>query len=798
MGLEDGVKVDIGDDVRDHSVARGWLRWLKVKLGGKSLAYQLRLLALVTALPLLLLAVIVFNEMVSRERENVRQALLQNARTLVGVIDNEINTHAVIGSTLALSQRLRAGDFPVFWTHARQALQFVPGAWLSVTTPDGATLFDTLHPIGTSLQKHAMPDLIARAFQTGQFQVSDLVAASAANPMAVMIIVPVIHDGAPLYALSIAVPSATFLRLLEKQFPQTFVVAVIDRKSAFIARIPEHTERVGTLAAQGWRDEIARSAQGWSENVSVDGYPIVTGYSPTERGWSVGVARRVDELTQPLNRVLWTLSIVGTLLLLSSLALAWWLSERAGRNMKALAISARVVGQGQPMVPLVPSFREARTIRASLAVASEELRRRGSELARINANLESEVASRTRELEAEMRRREQSESVLRQTQKIDALGQLTGGIAHDFNNMLTVVIGNLDTMLRRLRVLDDAQATRLIKPAEAAMKGARSAATLTQRMLAFARQQPLAPKPVDLRQLVSGMADMLTRTTGETIKIETVSGAGLWPVLADDNQLENALLNLVVNARDAMPNGGLITIETSNTFLDQAYAVQAGGVEPGQYVMLSVSDTGSGIPADKIEKVFEPFFTTKPAGQGTGLGLAMIHGFVKQSGGHIRIYSEIGQGTAVKIYLPRLNQSDSSVTRAATGKRAALRPGNGETILLVEDDDGVRSYAVEVLREAGYRIIEASDAESALRHFSNAEAIDLLFTDVVLGGTMNGRQLADAVAKLRPELPVVFTTGYTRNAIVHHGRLDAGVTLLSKPYASADLLEIISASIDRA
>jgi CheY-like chemotaxis protein len=362
--------------------------------------------------------------------------------------------------------------------------------------------------------------------------------------------------------------------------------------------------------------------------------------------------------------------------------------------------------------------------------------------------------------------------------------------------MLTIVIGNIDTLQRRLRNTDPAISAPLLKPAEAAMKGARSAAKLTHRLLAFARQQPLAPKPVDVRTLVADMADMMTRMAGETVKIETVSGAGLWPALADENQLENALLNLVVNARDAMPNGGQITVETSNAYLDESYVAPIGDIKAGQYVMLSVSDTGTGIPPDKIDKVFEPFFTTKPPGQGTGLGLAMIHGFVKQSGGHIRIYSEVNEGTTVKIYLPRMPAADPSPVEPPERKQPVARAVAGETILLVEDDDGVRDYAVDVLRDAGYQVIALADGKSALAALSETERVDILFTDVVLGGDINGRQLAEEFSKQRPGVPVLFTTGYTRNAIVHHGRLDAGVNLLNKPYTSQQLGDKLRELID--
>lgn len=760
---------------------------LSVDLGRRTLAFQLRLLALATALPLLLLAMIIFLQMVNQERQSIRQGLLTNARTLAGLVDSEIGTHAAIASTLANSPELQAGNFQEFWQEANKALEFVPGSWLKVTSPDGTTLMATLVPVGTALPILAAQELVARAFATGKIQVSDVLLAATSQRLSILVMVPVYRDGKPIFCITIGVPPDRFLKLLETQYSQDYVVAIADRQGKFVARIPEHTERLGTQIAPGWRKAIAEAREGWSQNVSVEGNWILTGYAPTSHGWTVGVAQLEAELDQPVRQLLWSIAIVASVLLLSSLGLAWWLSSRAGRNMAALAEAARAIGQGTQALPQQPSFLEAHIIAESLATASKELHQRGEDLERINNQLETQVSERTSDLVAEMRRREEIEGTLRQSQKMDAIGQLTGGIAHDFNNMLTIVIGNIDTLQRRLRNADPEISAPLLKPAEAAMKGARNAAKLTHRLLAFARQQPLAAKPVDVRTLVSDMADMMTRMAGETVKIETVSGAGLWPALADENQLENALLNLVVNARDAMPNGGQITVETSNAYLDESYVAQVGDIKAGQYVMLSVSDTGTGIPPDKIHKVFEPFFTSKPPGQGTGLGLAMIHGFVKQSGGHIRIYSEVNEGTTVKIYLPRMPAADTPPVERSERKQPVARALAGETILLVEDDDGVRDYAVEVLRDAGYQVIALADGKSALAALSETERVDILFTDVVLGGDLNGRQLAEEFSKKFPGVPVLFTTGYTRNAIVHHGRLDAGVNLLNKPYTSQQL-----------
>jgi signal transduction histidine kinase/CheY-like chemotaxis protein len=412
------------------------------------------------------------------------------------------------------------------------------------------------------------------------------------------------------------------------------------------------------------------------------------------------------------------------------------------------------------------------------------------------------LRERSRQLEAEAALRAQTEETLRQSQKLEAIGQLTGGIAHDFNNLLTIIMGNLYTLKRRLAATaGGGPPADLAGPVDIALQGARSAAQLTQRLLAYARRQPLEPVPCDLNRLISSMSELLRRTLGETINVETVLSGGLWQTFVDPNRVENALLNLTINARDAMPDGGRLTIETANIYLDDAYAARFGDVTAGQYVLLSVTDTGTGIAAELIEKVFEPFFTTKGQGEGSGLGLSMVHGFVKQSGGHVRIYSEVGHGTSVKIYLPRAMEITETAAvpaeRIAVMADGAFAAQPGEAILVVEDNAGVRQYAAQILSELGYSVYEASTAAAALALIRSKHRIDLLFTDVVLPGGTNGRELADRVRERAPAMPVLFTTGYTRNAIVHNGRLDANVNLLGKPYTQADLArkvrEVLSA-----
>jgi signal transduction histidine kinase/DNA-binding response OmpR family regulator len=410
-------------------------------------------------------------------------------------------------------------------------------------------------------------------------------------------------------------------------------------------------------------------------------------------------------------------------------------------------------------------------------------RKAEEELQVLNAGLEERVA-------CEVQERFQVEEALRQAQKMEAVGQLTGGVAHDFNNLLTVIIGGLDT-IKRARPEDTG---RISRATDMALQGAQRAASLTGRLLAFSRRQPLAPKPLELNVLVRDMTELLHRTLGEQIELEGILAPRLWSVEADQNQLESAIINLAVNARDAMPDGGKLTIETANTALDEAYAAVDSEVIPGQYVVIAVSDTGHGMDPDTAKRVFEPFFTTKEVGRGTGLGLSQVYGFVKQSGGHVTVYSEPGHGTTVKMYFPRHHGASTSHDEA--DPLAVPTSSAGEVILLVEDNEDVRAYSSMILSELGYRVLEAADADSALKIIGSDKRIDLLFTDVVLPGK-SGRILADAAAGIRPALKVLFTTGYSRNAIVHHGRLDPGVQLISKPFTFEELATRVRDILDK-
>ncbi|AYH42573.1 PAS domain S-box protein [Azoarcus sp. DN11] len=419
-------------------------------------------------------------------------------------------------------------------------------------------------------------------------------------------------------------------------------------------------------------------------------------------------------------------------------------------------------------------------------------------LRKAHDELELRVQERTAELEAanralksEMGDRAAAERALHQAQKMEAVGQLTGGIAHDFNNLLTVVMGNLQLLARRLR--DDAAAAELVKGAlDAAWRGAE----LNRRLLAFSRKQRLAPVPLNLNDLIAGMVSLLQRSLGAHINIKVHAATDLPPALADVPQLEAALLNLAVNARDAMPAGGTLTIETDAVSLDEHYAALEGDVKPGPYVMLAVSDTGCGMTSDVVQRAFDPFFTTKETGKGSGLGLAMVHGFVNQSGGHVKIYSEPGTGTTIKLFLPVI------------ARPAGARPGDAphsprpeatgsETILVVEDEDNVRELVCRVLDALGYRILQAAEGRTALALLAQDPGIDLLFTDVVLPGGMNGPEIARRARQLRPDLKLLYTSGYTGNALQEHEAIPGEFRMISKPYAIEDLAQIVREVLDR-
>jgi signal transduction histidine kinase/ActR/RegA family two-component response regulator len=552
-------------------------------------------------------------------------------------------------------------------------------------------------------------------------------------------------------------------------------LVLFDRKGAVYARshgpdaLPDES---ASLAGSALHQFALRHAEAASGEMADPGgsthvWALADGAALQEAGLRLAAGAPKSSLLATANR-----RFGEDLALLAGLALllfvvVWFFAEIVLRRQIVRSTRmARQLAEGDLSARIEPPLPrgELGELMVRLNQAAESLQHQRDDIAKLNARL-------------------------MQSQRLEAVGQLTGGVAHDFNNLLTVVLGNAELLAEQA---EDGSDQRLL--AEMIVSAAQRGAGLTQQLLAFARKQALSPKPLDVNQLIAQMDPLLRRTLGEHIEIELIRAAGLWQAMVDQGQLENALLNLCLNARDAMPKGGRLTVETANTVLDQAYADAHPEVKPGQYVMLAVSDTGQGIAPENLELVFQPFFTTKDKGKGTGLGLAMVYGFVKQSTGHINIYSEQGHGTAVKLYLPRALQASSGSPEVA---ERIMPTGGQETILVVEDDEMVRRYACQQLRSLGYRVIDVDNGADALAVIERHDGVDLLFTDVVMPGGMNGRALADAARKLRPHLRVLYTSGYTENAIVHHGRLDPGVLLLAKPYRLVELARAIRSALSQ-
>jgi signal transduction histidine kinase/CheY-like chemotaxis protein len=591
--------------------------------------------------------------------------------------------------------------------------------------------------------------------------------------------------------------------LIKGQLPPPWIVAVGDRGGRYVARSERHGEFSGTMGRTDFLS-LATADSGFFTSKNVDGADILAGYAHTRLGnWLVAVSIAQDVVEAPLRRAIWLFLGLGIAALVLSLLLALWLWSLVSRPIAAMANAGPALARGDVFPEITTPVSEIAALSRVISEASVALKERAAaretaeqSLKSLASTLEEKVKERTRALEdanaeivAEMSRREEAEDQLRQLQKMDAIGQLTGGIAHDFNNMLAVIMSGLNLMKRRLSRGD----TDIGKYLEAAMEGANRAAVLTARLLAFARQQALAPKPVDANKLLSGMSELLRRTLGPTIRIETLLAGGLWRTHADPSQLENAILNLAVNSRDAMPEGGRLTIETQNCHLDETY-LTALAIPAGQYVMIAVTDTGAGMSPEVVSRAFEPFFSTKGVGKGTGLGLSQVYGFVKQSSGHVRIYSEVGQGTTVKIYLPRFLGAELA-DAGADALRALDLAHPGETVLVVEDDERVRRLTVDALNELGYGVTEAAGAAEAIRMLARNPGTDLLLTDIVMPD-IDGRKLAEEALGRYPSLKVLYMTGFTRNAVVHNGVLDDGVNILQKPFTLEQLATKIRSLLD--
>lgn len=742
---------------------------------------QLIILALVAVilLPGIVFSGLLLSRYAAAERAQYQLQSLGVARAVVTILDRQINGLETTLQALSTSTPLSDGDFAEFYRQAERVKTFI-GVNIELRRLDGQQIINTRSSWGSALPLTPIA-VDSIAISTGSPAVSDVFIDPIADRPSIAIVIPVKVNGAFQYLLSVNAETDRFYDAIKSAVPSNWLIGIADRNGVYVTRSEDHASFSGKPGVPAFL-ALAAGADGTFIGESAFGEKVLVGYmrSPISN-WLIAASIKQAVLEAPLTSALYVLMAFGGIALLIASLVALWLWRFIARPLNGLAIASRRIGTVQGLLPIKTPLREFIALRDALSIAAAQVRLN-------NDVLEAKVAQRTHELAeaksaltAQMAAREQIESQLRQSQKMEAVGQLTGGIAHDFNNMLSIVISSLNLLQRRMERGDN----NIGRFVDSAMEGAQRAATLTSRLLAFSRQQPLAPQIIDLNRLVADMSELLRRTLGESIKIETVLGAGLWRNHTDPAQIENAVLNLAVNARDAMPEGGRLTIETANAFLDEKYVASLDGVAPGQYVQIAVTDTGGGMTEDVINHAFDPFFTTKKLGMGTGLGLSQVYGFVKQSRGHIKIYSEPEHGTTIKIYLPR-HYGDAQ-TEATHAEVPALLTGSpDEVILVVEDEDKLRHLTVDTLRELGYTVLEANGAAQALDLIDRHGEIDLLFTDIVMP-EVSGRKLADEALRRRPDLRVLFTTGFTRNAVVHNGILDTGVNFLPKPFSMEDL-----------
>ena len=729
---------------------------------------RLTMLALVTALPLVAIASFAILRTVDDQRTQIQSDVQQMVESFLADVDREISAIQAELQVLATSPSLQTGDFRAFDQQMRAALS-IRGTSIVLHDTKGQQLLSTNLPFGEPLPRATDTEMHDRVVATGKPQISDLIMGAVLKRPILVVGVPVFREGKVAYVLAMALgPEALSALMREEKLSPDWIAAILDRNGAIAARNRDLDRLLGQPVAPMLRKKLRESIEGWIPNVTSDGIPVYSTFRrSTLTGWTVAIGLPSEYVDAPLRRAQRIAFGGGAGILALSLALASWVGRGIRRPVDALTAAADALGSGKSIGPLIGGVRELDQVR-------EALRNAATALACNRDELESMVAERTQRLREEIGAREQAQSALLQAQKMEAMGQLTGGVAHDFNNLLTAVSGSLALLEPRI---SDERSLRLLRMAQ---RGAARGAKLTEALLAFARKQRLDPVPADVNAIVAEMSEMLGRTIGASIEIRHVLAIELWPVRIDVSQIETVLLNIALNARDAMPGGGVLVIETANISAgDPELPAEVAGQD---CVLVSLRDTGAGMSPDVVDRAFEPFFTTKEVGKGTGLGLSMVFGVVHQSGGVVRLSSELGRGTTVLIYLPQAAHAVLPV--AGSTASADVQSGADARILVVDDDAAVRWVTVECLREAGYCVAEADGGRVALTLLEREDPCDLVVMDHVMPG-LSGQDTVRLARHARPELKVLFLSG-------HAAWGEAGGDIwLQKPFEKQALAEAV-------
>jgi len=734
-----------------------------------SIHTRLMMLTLATVLPLVAVGGVAIIRMVDDQNIKVEQGVGRTVDGLLGDVDRQIIAIEAELQVLAVSPSLQEEDLYHFYQQMNAALP-LQGTSIALLDIKGQQLLNTNLPFGAPLPRSFNTEMSEHIVATGKPQVSDLIMGAVLHRPIVAVGVPVFRDGRVAFILAMGLGSEILSKLLHQpDLLPDWVVAIFDRKGIIVARNRELDRFLGKPAAPIIREAIKGPVESWIPNVTSEGIRV---YSTFRRsavtGWTaaIGVPREFVDI--PRRRAQFLAFGGGVSVLAVSLFLAWWMARAIRRPVEALTAATKAVASGAPIGDLNSGVRELNQV-------SGALRATAAALARHREQLEGTVALRTEELRAEIEARRQAEATLLQSQKMEAIGQLTGGVAHDFNNLLTIASGSLEMLEARI---SDERSLHLLQNAQSAIS---RGATLTTSLLAFARKQRLEPVLANLNSVILGMEEMLRRSIGPPVEIRHALASELWPVEIDLGQIETALLNIAINARDAMPEGGILLFETANVS-DPPPEEVAGR----DCVLVSVHDTGIGMSPDVVERAFEPFFTTKEVGRGTGLGLSMVFGVVHQSGGAVRLRSELGRGTTVLIYLPRAAQAALPATDIAAS--VCSSSGADAHILVVDDDAAVRCVTVECLREVGYRVAEADSGSAALAFLKRDDRCDLVVMDHVMPG-LSGKDTVRLARRARPELKVLFLSGYA--AWEEAG----GDIWLQKPFKTQALAEAVTRAL---